>query len=253
VQLDWIYHWGVLSVFGIAAFAFPLLFLITVPYGGRHTSERWGPTVPSRLAWFLMEIPAPVCFLWAWSLGENAGEPFSLLFLTAFEAHYIHRAILYPLQMRSTGKRTPLLSAVLALSVNIANGWINGLAVSHIASYGMDWLSDPRFLGGAVLFVGGAWVNRHSDAILRGLRKDGGTGYEIPRGGLYEWVASPNYLGEIIQWIGWACATWTTAGAAFACLTIANLAPRAQSHRQWYRDEFPDYPPERKALVPRVW
>ena len=35
--------------------------------------------------------------------------------------------------------------------------------------------------------------------------------------------------------------------------TFANLAPRAVSHRRWYRETFPDYPPSRKALVPWVW
>ena len=70
---------------------------------------------------------------------------------------------------------------------------------------------------------------------------------------MYRWISCPNYFGEIIEWIGWAIATWSLAGLAFALWTAANLVPRAYSHHQWYRESFTDYPPERKALVPRLW
>jgi len=43
------------------------------------------------------------------------------------------------------------------------------------------------------------------------------------------------------------------AGLAFAVWTIANLAPRARSNHKWYRETFPDYPENRKALLPGVW
>ena len=43
------------------------------------------------------------------------------------------------------------------------------------------------------------------------------------------------------------------AGWAFAVFTIANLAPRALTHHKWYRAQFPDYPPERRALIPGLW
>ncbi len=253
MDLDAIYHWGVLSELAIAIIAFPLLFLITIPYGGRHTSERWGPSLPSRVAWFLMEIPAPAFCIWGYAQGGNSGEPASLVLLAAFLVHYVHRAIVYPLRMRSTEKRTPALSTCVALLVNILNGTINGLALAHAGRYGAAWLEDPRFWLGATIFLGGAVVNHQSDAILRNLRKPGEMGYRIPTGGLYRWVSSPNYFGEIVQWGGWAIATASGAGLAFFLLTIANLAPRARSNQQWYRATFADYPAERRALNSGVW
>jgi 3-oxo-5-alpha-steroid 4-dehydrogenase 1 len=88
--------------------------------------------------------------------------------------------------------------------------------------------------------------------VLRALRAPGERGYKIPKGGLYEWVSCPNYLGEMIEWTGWALATWSVAGLAFAVYTIANLAPRAVAHHRWYRMQFPEYPPGRKAIIPFV-
>ncbi|HSM12793.1 MAG TPA: 3-oxo-5-alpha-steroid 4-dehydrogenase, partial [Thermoanaerobaculia bacterium] len=119
--------------------------------------------------------------------------------------------------------------------------------------YPRSWLVDPRFLAGVALFAAGTWVNRRADATLRALAARGDGEYGIPRGGLFERISCPNYLGEIIVWSGWALATWSLPGLAFALWTVANLAPRARSHHRFYRERFPDYPPERRALVPFVW
>ncbi len=103
---------------------------------------------------------------------------------------------------------------------------------------------------GASVFVIGWAINQHSDAVLRRLRGPGESGYKIPRGGLYRWVSCPNYLGEMLEWVGWAIAAWSLAGLAFAVFTIANLLPRALANHRWYQDKFADYPPERRAVVP---
>jgi 3-oxo-5-alpha-steroid 4-dehydrogenase 1 len=55
------------------------------------------------------------------------------------------------------------------------------------------------------------------------------------------------------MWAGWALATWSLAGLTILCITAANLIPRALKNHRWYRDRFPDYPAERKALVPHIF
>jgi steroid 5-alpha reductase family enzyme len=102
-------------------------------------------------------------------------------------------------------------------------------------------------------FTAGYIINRQSDRTLRRLRENGEPGYAIPHGGFYRWVSSPNYFGESIQWFGWALVTWSLIGLAFAVWTAANLAPRALSHHRWYREYFVNYPPERRALLSRLW
>jgi steroid 5-alpha-reductase/3-oxo-5-alpha-steroid 4-dehydrogenase 1 len=86
--------------------------------------------------------------------------------------------------------------------------------------------------------------------MLFALRKPGETEYKIPRGWLYEYVSCPNYLGEMLEWCGWAIATWSLAGFGFAIYTIANIGPRAMANHHWYRENFPDYPQRRKAVIP---
>ena len=115
---------------------------------------------------------------------------------------------------------------------------------------GAEWLTDPRFIVGAAIFGLGMLINIQSDNILLGLRKEGDTGYHIPRGGGYRWVSCPNYLGEILEWIGFAIASWSLGGLAFAVWTMSNLVPRALSSHGWYHRTFDDYPAERKAVLP---
>ncbi|HOU94611.1 MAG TPA: 3-oxo-5-alpha-steroid 4-dehydrogenase, partial [Polyangiaceae bacterium] len=138
----------------------------------------------------------------------------------------------------------------LGFAFQCYNSYLNARHLSELGSYPDSWLGDARFLVGVTVFGLGLLLNRRSDAILRRLRAPGETGYRIPRGGGFELVSCPNYLGEILEWCGWALATWSWPGLAFALYTIANLAPRAVTHHRWYRETFPDYPPERRALVP---
>ena len=55
---------------------------------------------------------------------------------------------------------------------------------------------------------------------------------------MYKYVTSANYLGEIIEWTGFAILTWSWAGAVFAWWTFANLVPRAHTIYKKYRMEF---------------
>jgi steroid 5-alpha reductase family enzyme len=99
----------------------------------------------------------------------------------------------------------------------------------------------------------GYLINRQADHTLHNLREPGEAGYRIPEGGLYRWISCPNYLGEIVEWFGWAIATWSLPGLAFAVWATANLAPRAWANHRWYHEQFPDYPSGRRALVPGLW
>ncbi len=225
------------------------LFFVVAPYG-RHARAGWGPTIPSRLGWILMESPSVWFFAWVYALGPNALKPVPLVLLAMWQLHYVYRSYVFPFLMRLEGRRMPVTIPLMAIAFNVLNDWTNARWISDVGSYPADWLGSGRFLVGAALFLGGFALNVVSDRTLRNLRAPGETGYKIPRGGAFELVTSPNYLGEIVEWTGWAIASWSPAGFAFALYTFANLAPRALSHHRWYRERFPDYPADRKAILP---
>jgi len=238
--------------FILALVMFVVLFFIAAPYG-RHNRRGWGPSIGNKMGWIIMEAPSPIIFTLLFIIGDNAISVTAVIFLTMWLVHYVHRSFIYPFSLSSTN-RMPLFIIGSGIGFNLVNAYLNGRWLfTFSGGYDNRWLTDPRFILGVVLFAGGYFINRRADSSLRRLRRPGESGYGICNQGLYRWVSCPNYLGEIVIWAGWAVATWSLAGLAFALWTLANLAPRAWAHHLWYRQQFPDYPQERKALVPGLW
>ncbi len=239
--------------FGLSLLVFVVLFFLSAPYG-RHARGGWGPNIPSTLGWTVMELPAVVIPLVLFAISPRNNNPVLWVFLLMWEAHYIHRTFIYPYRMRMQGKTMAISIAAMAFVTNLGIDYLNARWLFALGpQYTLDWLWDPRFLIGVTMFMVGFAINRHSDAILRNLRKPGETGYKIPQGGMYRWVSSPNYTGELLEWAGWAVATWSLPGLAFAVWSFSNLTPRALFNHQWYQEKFPNYPKERKALIPFLW
>ena len=248
-----LFHLLLATSFLASAACFIALFFFPAPYG-RHLRGGFGPTIPFRLGWMLMEMPAPLVFGSLFFIGNQPRTGLQILFLGLWFSHYLPRAFVTPITMRGRGKRIPVVIVGLGFAYNSINGYLNGRFLFWFSSgFAADWWTDPRFVVGMSLFLGGAVVNRVSDFVLQHLRKPGESGYGIPRGGLFSFVSCPNYLGEIIEWLGWALMTWSLAGLAFATMSMANLIPRARTHHAWYQQHFPDYPQRRKALIPGVW
>ncbi len=241
--------WTMVALSGVT---FVALFVITAPYG-RHERAGWGPTIRSTVGWVVMEAPASLAFFGFYLAGEARAQPVPLVLLLLWQAHYVHRAFVYPFQRRGGDKPMPLVIALLAIAFNVPNAYLNARFLSHFARYPTAWLVDPRFFAGVALFVAGFVVNRHADAVLSRLRAPGERGYKIPHGGLYRLVSAPNYLGEIVEWSGFALAAWSPAAAVFVLYTIANLVPRAWANHRWYRATFADYPTSRRAIVPFIF
>ncbi|MDE6342774.1 MAG: 3-oxo-5-alpha-steroid 4-dehydrogenase, partial [Muribaculaceae bacterium] len=154
--------------------------------------------------------------------------------------------------------RMPLCIVMLGAIFNLVNAYLIGGWLFYVApegEYTPAWLADPRFVGGVVLFFAGMAVNLHSDHIIRHLRKPGDRRHYIPRGGMFRYVTSANYLGELMEWIGFAVLTWSLPGVIFALWTFANLGPRARSLHQRYIDEFGDEfrALNRKYIIPFIW
>ena len=235
----------------LAVIVFLILIFVKAPYG-RHKTKGWGVEISAKKGWIIMESIPAVLLTVMLVLGHN--RDFVVLFFWAiWTAHYVNRAWAWPNRAKLEEKLMPLSVVILAVIFNTINCLLNGIWLFDLSGgYELSWVTDPRFTFGGVIFFFGMILNIKSDDILFSLRDDGSTGYKIPRGGLFEKVSSPNYLGEIIEWIGFAIATWSLAGFTFAFWTFCNLAPRAFAHHRWYKEEFSDYPEDRKALIPFV-
>jgi protein-S-isoprenylcysteine O-methyltransferase Ste14 len=242
---------GIWLAVGLVSFI--ALFRVSAPYG-RYLRRGWGPTIPRTLGWVLMELPAAVLPVAFFLSSDRRGDLVPVAFLALWLSHYVNRSLIFPFRMRGGEQRMPLTIAAMAFFFNLVNGALQGWYLfSAGPARDVSWLLDPRFLVGLALFGGGYGLNLHSDAILRRLRAPGDSGYHIPHSGWFRFVSCPNYLGEIIEWGGWALLTWSPTGLVFFLWTVANLAPRARSHHRWYLEKFPDYPADRRALIPHLF
>lgn len=218
---------------------------------GRVGGRPRGPNVDPRWGWLLMEVSAlavfPAVYLAA---GERhtVGDVLVALWL----AHYVHRTLVWPWFVQRQARPFPAITAASGFGFNLVNGLLLGWFMARVADYAASWFTDPRFVAGAALFLAGAALNVSSDYRLSALRAKASGGAVLPRGGAFNLVSCPNLAGEIVEWIGFALMSWSLPGLAFALWTAANLVPRALWRHRWYRERFPDYPANRRAIVPRV-
>ena len=153
----------------------------------------------------------------------------------------------------------PLVIMGLSVVWNLLNGYIQGYWLFHLAPvyapYTVEWLGDPRFILGVLIFAAGWIINMHSDNVIRHLRKPGDTKHYLPKKGLYKYVTSANYLGEITEWLGFAILTWSWAGLSFFWFSCCNLVPRANSIYHRYKQEFADEFDEKKLkrIIPFIY
>tara|TARA_B000000477_G_scaffold59177_1_gene49782 strand:+ start:3474 stop:4214 length:741 start_codon:yes stop_codon:yes gene_type:complete len=238
------------SWIGIGIITFLILLFITAPYG-RHIRSGWGPNLQKRFGWILMETPALYVMWLFYFLYADFTNIVLIIFLFIWSIHYINRSIIWPFLIDKNGSM-PLVVAILAFIFNVFNASFHGFWFFFMDNqYDISWLLNSNFLIGLCIFILGMAINIHSDRILLNISKEE-KGYQIPYGGFYKWVSSPNYFGEIIEWIGWAIMTWSLSGFVFALWTIFNLLPRALKHHSWYKDKFDNYPKDRKAIIPKI-
>lgn len=245
-----VYNCCLALIFGSAAAVFVVLFFIAAPYG-KFSRKGWGPALPARWAWTIMEFPSPALMTLFFITSPQKSIP-QVVFIALWLLHYVPRTFIDSFRQSGADKPFPLLLVTMALLFNGLNGFANGYALFHLQAYPATWLLSWPFITGAILFAAGYIINRTADKKLRSLRREHPSEYQVPRGWLFEYISCPNYFGEILEWLGWAVMTLSPAGFAFFTFTFANLFPRAIRAHQWYKSRFPEYPLQRKAIIPFI-
>lgn len=211
------------------------------------------------------------------------GQSILTLPLLCFVAHYTHRTLIFPFMLRPRND-TPIHVMLLANLYCCFNGWLqissltrtgpvtdNSAVAPHVSLLSYLGQRSAEEIAGVVIFLVGMSINMWADYTLIGLRKNKNpvvgddkkkkcpaaaaptsekSNYVIPRGGLFEFVSCPNFLGECIEWLGYTLAVIGAAGddshfpyaplAAFTFFiyTGSNTIPRAFSHHAWYKKTF---------------
>ena len=243
--------------FGLSAVV--LLSGIRAPYGryydGQALQWAFGLQLPGRICWVLQEAPCVVASSFAaleiYRAGRVPSSEFFLLLM--FACHYVNRTLIFPFRIKG-GKPTTAMAFLMAMAFCAVNGYIQARCLTgRLHSY--PDVDHPLFALGTLLWFLGVVINVHSDGILLNLRsKSADKAYYVPQGGLFAYVSCPNFLGEMIEWAGFAVATgFAPHAVTFAVCTACNLFPRALQHHQFYLKKFEDkYPRGRRAVIPYI-
>ena len=203
----------------------------------------------------LMEAPVFIVMLLLWWNSPRYNSIVPLIFFLLFQLHYFQRAFVFPFLLKGKS-RMPLAIMMMGMLFNLLNGFMQGEWLFYLAPetlYTLDWLKTPQFIFGVLLFFTGMGINWYSDYVIRHLRKPGDTRHYLPSQGMYRYVTSANYFGEIIEWAGWAILTWSLSGLVFLWWTVANLVPRANAIWHRYKEEFGDEVGNRKRVFPFLY
>ena len=233
----------------LAIISFLLLFKITAPYG-KFSDRKYGVLINYKLGWFIQEIISPLFLFYFFYTGDIEKTFIHWFLIIIWVLHYINRSIIFPLRLKKSSKM-PISVILSAIFFNIINGFTNGYYLGNLAAFSDEYFLNINFIMGLLFFIIGVSINVNADNILIKIRNQN-KGYQIPNGKLYNFISCPNYLGEMIEWIGFALMCWSLPSLLFAIWTIANLFPRAIAQHKWYKNKF-DYPPDRKAIIPYIF
>lgn len=245
--------WGMLI---LAVVVFVSLYFVTAGYGQFRTRQ-WGWSIDNKVAWTIMEAPVFLVMLAIWAASGWSHHIPEIVLLGLFLLHYFQRSFVFPWLLKGKS-RMPVAIMLMGVVFNVINGIMQG--------GGLFWYPNPDFQEGAsyllrwnamlgiLLFLVGLIINWHSDYVIRHLRQPGDTRHYLPQKGMYRFVTSANYLGELMEWTGYALAAATLVAWVFPIWTAANLVPRAHSIHKKYRAEFGNEAVgKRKRIIPYIY
>jgi very-long-chain enoyl-CoA reductase len=164
-----------------------------------------------------------------------------------FESIFIHRFSHGTMPFRNVFKNSfhyHILGGLL-LAYAIYGPW---LAVGTERSL----ISPKLFWGSILVFIYAELSNLHTHITLRNLRPPGTRVRRIPYGYGFGLVSCPNYTFELLAWAAFAVLTGSLAAWLFFAVSFGQIYLWAIKKHKAYKREFPDYPSNRKALIPFI-
>lgn len=214
--------------------------------------RRW--SLPSRLGMFIIYFPAVFAYPLIFTYMEGPSSSWHTWCMALVVAHFAKRC-LETLFLHKYSGVTNLGSTLLISSLYT----LVALLLGYFAATDMklsllnSTVLKPLVVVGIVLWFVGTGINFYHHWLLARLRKPGETGYVLPTGGLFRWIACPHYFGEIVAWFGYAFLFHHIAAYIIAATMTAYLMGRSHNTVKWYRERLEGVPSNWKRLFPFVY
>ena len=146
----------------IALIIFPINLIFKAPYG-KHSTKKWGKTIDNKTGWFLMELPALVtCPLIYFIVVEEISLSIGFVFI--WITHYFNRTIIYPLRIKTKGKKIPIAIVASAFFFNLINGFLNGYFISLI---NISNFNNNRVINQNITLIGSIFNSLQTKSITQ--------------------------------------------------------------------------------------
>lgn len=239
----------------------------------RKTDQQHG--VDPKTANAICYVLAAIMFILTFNIPQMPDLPFSLIgsmlpasmlnyygdlvvvILILWGLHFIRRfsEVLF---LHSYSRKQTYLEAIGASIYYGLFGMLIGWACNYRLNY---FLPHPiLFYPGIVIFAIGEVGNCAHHVQLKLLKPEedhqhpsentNAHPHILPTGLWFKYVSCPHYFFEIITWIGFFFATFVLPALLFVLATSITLVYYSRRNHLRYLHQFPDYPTERKALIP---
>ena len=165
--------------------------------------------------------------------------------------HYIKRELETLLVHRFSAETMPLMNVFKnSFHYFVLFGFATMYFYLHPDYKPPSWASDNFFKASTVLFCLFEFLNLKTHLILKNLRPPGTTERNIPHGWGFGLVSSANYLWETLAWTTFCVQAQLIGGYVFLGASIYQMTVWAIKKHKRYRQEFANYPKNRKAIFP---
>ncbi len=119
----------VMAVTAVAVFV--ALHFVNAGYGIMR-GKRWGPCIPNRIGWVVMEAPVFVAMCALWWCSSRRLDAAPLVMFALFQLHYLQRSFIFPLLIR---RSSPMPVAIIAMGMifNTLNALMQGGWIFYVS------------------------------------------------------------------------------------------------------------------------
>ena len=106
--------------------------------------RRYGPPIPNKIGWVLMESPVFIFMCILWAASDRMGQAGPLALFLLFEAHYFQRSFIFPMLLRGNS-RMPLGIVLMGMLFNTLNALMQGGWIFYVSPDGYydNWFAKP--------------------------------------------------------------------------------------------------------------
>lgn len=139
-----------------------------------------------------------------------------------------------------------------------ARGFVRGSGNARASTLQLDDIEAWHYVAIAAFMY--CWLKQfESNRILAQLRCDASgkvvtQKHRIPRGGYFELVSSPHMLFEVLMYVAlYLLLPANTTWLFVVCWVVVNQLENSWLTQKWYKETFPDYPAQRRAIFPSIF